>query len=632
MYARVINYLFNLRRFGMRLGLQNITELLEKLGNPHEGLKYIHIGGTKGKGSVCAFVSSILRSAGYKVGMYISPHLVDYTERIQVNGQQISKTDVVRLFNKIIPIVNEMANQDKKITFFEFTTALAFLYFKEQNIDFCVLEVGLGGRLDATNVVTPEVVVITNIDFEHTHILGHTKKSIAREKAGIIKKGCICITAETDIEPLDVIRKVCNEKGVPLYTTKDYVDFRLTNSTSEYQEILIDNMKSKIKLLGRHQIVNAATAVSVIKALRTRDVKIPETAITSGLENTVLPGRLDKVRSNVILDCAHTVTSARMVREYISSLGKNVIVILGISKDKNINGIVQEFAKISTKMIITKPEPTRSCDPMHIAVEAKKFNVDTIIKPTMGSAIQYSLETANPHDIILITGSAYTVGAALKYFRNVKNHRVLSDVIDVPTKIDTIYQKLKVYNTDDLQKNPFKVLIQTILSQRTRDVNTTIASEQLFNVYKTPYQLSTADIKTIEKLIKPVGFYKVKSTKIKEVARIIHEKYNDRVPDDINELMRLPGVGRKTANCVLAYGFGIPAIPVDTHVHRISNRLGIVATDTPEDTEIQLQKIVPRKYWIPLNHMFVRFGQTICKPIKPLCDKCPVNDLCQGEI
>jgi endonuclease-3 len=176
--------------------------------------------------------------------------------------------------------------------------------------------------------------------------------------------------------------------------------------------------------------------------------------------------------------------------------------------------------------------------------------------------------------------------------------------------------------------NPFRVLITTILSQRTRDENTDQAAAALFDVYNTPEKIANAPTQEIEKLIKKAGFFRVKAKRVKEVSRIIHEDYNDIVPDDIEELLGLPGVGRKTANCVIVYGFRKSAIPVDVHVHRISNRLGLVHTKLPEETELELMKIVPEGYWMDLNEKFVRFGQDICRPIGPKHEECPINDLC----
>jgi endonuclease-3 len=196
-------------------------------------------------------------------------------------------------------------------------------------------------------------------------------------------------------------------------------------------------------------------------------------------------------------------------------------------------------------------------------------------------------------------------------------------------KVIIIFNRLKqMYTLGTYRNDPFKVLIATVLSQRTRDENTHIAVKNLFAVYKTPFELSIANLEHIQSLIKPTGFYKVKAGRIKEISRIILEKYNGNVPENMSTLLSLPGVGRKTANCVLAYGFGKPAIPVDTHVHRISNRLGLVKTKSEYETEKALEKIIPIEYWIELNELMVKFGQDICQPVKPKCNQCKIKDLC----
>ncbi len=198
--------------------------------------------------------------------------------------------------------------------------------------------------------------------------------------------------------------------------------------------------------------------------------------------------------------------------------------------------------------------------------------------------------------------------------------------------VNQLFKKLKKHFPEEVflePGDPFEVLIYTIISQRTRDEQTDVAADSLLSVFPTAKDLAGANIRKIEKLIKPAGFYRVKARKIKEVSKIIQEKFNGEVPDDFESLMELPSVGRKTANCVLVFGFGKPAIPVDTHVHRISNRLGLVRTSKPEETEEELKKVLPKKYWLDINHMFVRFGQTICRPINPKCEECPVSSLCR---
>ena len=205
-----------------------------------------------------------------------------------------------------------------------------------------------------------------------------------------------------------------------------------------------------------------------------------------------------------------------------------------------------------------------------------------------------------------------------------KNNSKVDDSIDfIIEKLEEIYS-LRIFEDSD----PFRVLIRTILSQRTRDENTDAASALLFSKFSTPEAIAFAPVEEVELLIKKSGFYHVKARRVKEVSRIIHEDYNDVVPDNLKELLSLPGVGRKTANCVLVYGFHEDAIPVDVHVHRISNRIGLVNTKNPDETELELMKVVPKKYWLPLNDLFVQFGQTICRPIGPKHEICPIAEIC----
>lgn len=216
----------------------------------------------------------------------------------------------------------------------------------------------------------------------------------------------------------------------------------------------------------------------------------------------------------------------------------------------------------------------------------------------------------------------------MKYLRITRNYAAMKNS-DIENIISTLKKKYKKISYP--KRKPFNSLIRTILSQRTKDEQTDSAAERLFSVHNSPEELANADEKDIENLIKKAGFYRQKTKRIKEVSKIISKKYNGRVPDNIEELLTLPGVGRKTANCVLVFGFAKPAIPVDTHVHRISNRLGFVKTKKPDETEKMLIKTIPKKYWMDLNDLLVRFGQDICRPIGPKCYECPINDLCQFE-
>lgn len=476
-YQETLKYLESFQRFGIRLGLRNIRRLLKLLGNPQESLKVIHIGGTNGKGSVGAFLFYILKEAGYKVGLYTSPHLIDFRERIRINNRLISKKELTRLTqvisNKLQVTSNNLEeklkiqnsklkrkNQDQgsgiqdpdfQPTYFEITTALTLKYFTEQKVDFAILEVGMGGRLDATNVTKPLVSVITNVDLEHTEHLGKSLKKIAYEKCGIIKEGIPVVTAEKKREALRVIEDTCRERKARLYrigkeiivagrtsqpvkpvpigrqadrqtgrradALLNWQTFNVTGIYSEYENL-------KISLLGGHQLLNAACALGAIELLQKR-FKISKNQIRKGLAKTQWPGRLEIVKLRTpnsklrtgILDGAHNVAGARALKKAIGDCFnyKRLILLLGILKDKDIKGIVAQLAPLASRIIITRPQSPRAAEPEEIAEIAKEYSDSVVIKERVSQAIEYALSCAKRRDIVLITGSLYTVGEAKTY-------------------------------------------------------------------------------------------------------------------------------------------------------------------------------------------------------------------------
>jgi len=266
-YKEAVDFIYSREKFGIKLGLNNITELLDKVDNPQNKFKSIHIAGTNGKGSTSAFISSILIQEGYKIGIYTSPHLVNFRERIKINSEMIKETDLVRILEKLIPHITAH-------TFFEVTTAIAFIYFAEQKVDLAVVEVGMGGRLDATNILIPEVSVITGISFDHSKHLGDTLDKIAFEKAGIIKKN-VPVIVPVKINSKKIIETVCVENNSELTNAKPY--------------------QGKISLRGEFQHINAGLAVEVIKSLQKRGYNISKKSIEKGFLNTKWPGRMDFV-------------------------------------------------------------------------------------------------------------------------------------------------------------------------------------------------------------------------------------------------------------------------------------------------------------------------------------------------
>jgi dihydrofolate synthase/folylpolyglutamate synthase len=429
-YDAAIDYLYNLKRFGMKLGLENINQLLRSLGEPQKKLKVIHVTGTNGKGSVCAMISSMLKCAGYKVGMYTSPHLVRFTERIQVDGKEIDQKEVLRLFNKIRPFIALMTKESmtKQPTFFEVTTALALLYFVEEKVDFAVVEVGLGGRLDATNVVDPLVCVITHIALEHTEHLGRKIEDIAKEKAGIIKKGVPVVTAENNEKALEVIKNTCKErdckmirvgKGIKYEKIKvdiNHQEFNVKTDVNEYNNL-------RMKLLGDHQLVNAATAIGAIELLRYQHIDIPKKAIKEGLLKTNWPARLEVVHRSplIILDSTHNYNGAKTFRSSLDIFDyKRMILILGILNDKDVEPMIKEIAPLAHTIIATKPKSERAYDPKIIADAAKKyiakeFIKNVVIEEDVSEAVKHALSTAKKNGLICITGSIYTAGEAKEF-------------------------------------------------------------------------------------------------------------------------------------------------------------------------------------------------------------------------
>ena len=286
-YEDVIEHIFKLRRFGgMKLGLERVKELSERLGNPQEKYKIIHVGGSNGKGSTVAMIASILKAAGYKVGTFTSPHLSRFTERIAVNGEEINEEKVIRLFEEIEKVSEAM---EERPTFFEVTTAMALKWFADQKVDFAIIEVGLGGRLDATNIVSPLVSVITNVALEHTEVLGNNVLDIAREKGGIIKKNGVLITSALNDEVFNLFKKACNEKDSKIFRVNKDIEFVPKKRSLEYQEFDLKGLENdyadlRIPLLGEHQLRNAAAAVGAAAG----------TAAT-GVWTTVLP-RVTRMR------------------------------------------------------------------------------------------------------------------------------------------------------------------------------------------------------------------------------------------------------------------------------------------------------------------------------------------------
>ena len=402
--------------------LERQRAFLRALGNPHKDLKTIHVAGSKGKGSTCAIIAEILKSAGYRVGLYTSPHLLDARERISVLGEIIGEAEFTGLIERIKPTAERFRDHQElgRLSFFEVLTAIAFLYFKEKGVDFAVLETGLGGRLDATNVTQPIVCGITNISKEHTDKLGDSLEAIAREKAGIIKAGGVVVSVLQQREVIDVIRKACKEKEARLLELGNDIKYSIIES-NEFGQVFDLDVRSysykglEINLIGRHQVENAALAIGMLKG----SIDVGESAVRAGLKGVSWPGRLQVIHREpyVILDGAQNVVSIKAVLSSIKEIFcyKRLICIFGISGDKDIKGVSAELDTLSDMMILSRSQNERAVSPDSLKEYFFKPRVE--VRDSVNEAMSFGLRIAHKEDLILVTGSLYVVGEAMRFFK-----------------------------------------------------------------------------------------------------------------------------------------------------------------------------------------------------------------------
>ncbi len=423
-YAEFTTWMFSLERFGIKLGLDNVTEFLSRAGDPHKSLRSVHVTGTNGKGSVCAFISEMLMAHGLEVGLYTSPHLVDFRERIKVGDDEIPEEDVLRIGLALKKIADQMASEDreKQLTFFEFTTGMAFEYFRQRGLDIVVAEVGMGGRLDATNVLTPEVCVITRIGLEHTNYLGATIPDIAREKAGIIKPGVPVVTCEQNPEALAVILNTCRKKGsrlvrIGLDFSVDGVQQSLAGTEFDYAGW--NRARLKTRLLGSYQAENAAAAVATVETLHDHGIHVTSEEIEKGIKDTTWPGRLDVVSRSplVILDGSHNPDGVSITARVLSDLGVvPLTIVVGCMDDKDAAGIVRALKPISARMICTQAKYKRALPAAKLAELARReYRGPVDVEESSESAFEAGLKSEMGKGMCVI-GSLYLVGEAIPWW------------------------------------------------------------------------------------------------------------------------------------------------------------------------------------------------------------------------
>lgn len=406
-----LNTLFSLRRFGIKLGLSTIRRMLANLGNPHRRYPSVHIAGTNGKGSVASGIASVLRASGYRVGLYTSPHLVRFNERIQIDGAEIADADIVRLYRR----VRRALPDGREPTFFEFTTAMALDEFARRKVDWAVIETGMGGRLDATNVVTPSVTVVTNVSLEHREYLGPTLAAIAFEKAGIIKRRVPVVTGVSQPAALEVIRRTAQRKSAPLYRMGR--DFSVRRSgAQEFRYFGLHHRWTGLAtaLQGRHQVDNAALVLAACEILQRNAPGIDIESIRRGLAAHRWPGRLETVCEApwIMVDGAHNLEAARQLARHLAAqLGnRRLTLVVGILDDKPYRAMLRLLLPFARRVIATQARITRALPAATVAAFARTMVPDVTVEPDVAAALRLAVSTASPGSLTLVAGSLYVVG------------------------------------------------------------------------------------------------------------------------------------------------------------------------------------------------------------------------------
>ncbi|HOW72529.1 MAG TPA: folylpolyglutamate synthase/dihydrofolate synthase family protein [Phycisphaerae bacterium] len=404
--------------------LSRMNRLLTSLGNPHKKLRSVHIAGTKGKGSTAAMLSSMLANAGLKVGLYTSPHLVDLRERIQINGEMIPESEMTRLIARIAPIVRKQTKDEP--TFFEIMTAVAFQYFIDQEVDIAVIEAGLGGRLDSTNVLKPEVCGITSISYDHMSQLGGTLEAIAEEKAGIFKPGVPVVSSPQPKGVRMVLAKAAEKVKAPLLFTGKEIEFSYRFESSRalgpHTRVSLSTGNSRFEHLavpmpGDHQAINCGLALSLMAILKERGFQIDDQKAIQGLAKTRLPGRMEIIHEQprILIDGAHNAAS---VEALMRAIGQNItydsmVVIFGCRSDKDVNGMLNHIQLGADKVIFTTTGSPRSCDPAELAAEyMERSGKMAQVAERLEDALEIAERAVTREDLICITGSFYLAGLA----------------------------------------------------------------------------------------------------------------------------------------------------------------------------------------------------------------------------
>lgn len=417
-YQESLGYLFGLQKHGIKFGLNSTENMLAQVGSPHRGLRCIHVGGTNGKGSTAAMLSSILRRHGFRVGLYTSPHLVRFTERFRINDEEVSPERMLDIFERIHKVLNDR----EPPTFFEMTTAMGLLYFAEEQVDWAIVEVGMGGRLDATNVITPKVSVITNVALDHQEFLGSTLAAIAREKAGIIKDGVPVVTGARQPLVQGILKATSFKHRAPLFSLG--ADFRVRRNgdgTFQYQGLKRRFPSLGLNLTGLHQFYNASLAIAALEVLEQSEaLSLDASALQEGLDHVRWPARLEVLQQKplIVLDGAHNAQGAESLRDALKQCFsyERLHLVLGIMADKDIRGILRRLLPLAETAIFTQPRYVRASTADNLRKLARPYIQKHYVVPDPAAAIEQAKLLAGPDDLICITGSLYFAGEVKQLF------------------------------------------------------------------------------------------------------------------------------------------------------------------------------------------------------------------------
>ena len=422
-YKDCINYLFDLERVGIKYDLKNTRTILKHLNNPHKKFKSIHIAGTNGKGSVAAFLNSVLIEKGLRTGLYTSPHILDFRERILVNGKMISNNFIIDFTNRLFKLI-----EDIKPSFYEISTALAFEYFRVRNVKYAIVETGLGGRLDSTNVLNPILTIVTGISVDHTEFLGNTIKSIAGEKAGIIKRNVPCVLGHVNNTVKKILADKCKSKNSKLLFAPSLFEIKIDKKS---ENGFLFSIKSKEKtlnaikcsLVGEYQIKNICTSLAALNQMtETEGKKFSDANLHSGfnnvVENSKFYGRFQllSVKPSIVVDVSHNFESLSNIESNLKHFKfDRVVIIFALMKDKEYKKCLKEIEKLNSQVILTKLQYKRALEPIELYKVAKRKE-NFVIKENIKEAFLYAKDISNKSDLILITGSFFLVSDFLKFY------------------------------------------------------------------------------------------------------------------------------------------------------------------------------------------------------------------------